>query len=194
MLTQTREKAESARDQLIEKARVQAEREAANLNSAAERERRDALAAMQEDIVALPLATASGILEKLADSDVDARLWAQLLQELDALKPRDGGPSRRAPAGTQAPVRVVSARPLDEEARRQIAQRIEALRHAEATVEFVEDVDLIAGATVEFSDMAVDSSLRGALASVRERIDELSAEQQPASGKSGDEQQEGEAK
>ena len=176
LLSETRRDAEEAGERMIASAREEAGREVANLKRAYDRERHDALKDLEEDIAGVSLDLARGVLEKLVDTDVDARLHAHLLEELDGLA--SGGDERAGHDLThgEAPVRVLSARQLGEPERAEIAKRLEALTDDEVRLEFDTDADLIAGTRVEFSAMAVDATLSEVLATVRERIAELAAD------------------
>ncbi len=163
MLAEARERSEKARQDLVEKARAEAEREVANLKRDWERQRRDALKALESDIVGAGLDLAGRVLGRLADGDVEARLHEQLLAQLAELQV----------SVTAGPVRVVSARALSDDARAAIRERTVALCGGSVDVSFDVDESLIAGTRVEFSSQAVDATLADAVAAVRERFGEL---------------------
>ena len=166
MLAEARERAEKARHDLVAKARAEAEREVGNLKRDWERQRRDALKVLENDIVAAGLDLAGRVLAQLADADVEAKLHEQLLAQLAELQV----------SGTAGPVRVVSAVALDEAARASLRERVSALATDAVEVSFDVDAALIAGSRVEFSSQAVDATLADAVAAVRERFGELSPE------------------
>lgn len=176
ILSEARAGAEAGRDKLLDQARQEAEREVARRKSAWERERREALKSVQQDVATVCLEIARGILLKLAGEDVDTRLNAQLAAELDALA--SGGERRvtAQPSSARAAVRVVSARELTEQQRSEIQQRVQALAGDLAEVEYGTDGKLIAGTRVEFGDLAVDSTLSDVLSRVAERVEELVSE------------------
>jgi len=176
LFADARAKTEKDREAILQKARGDAERQFASQKSAYERERREALTDMQEDIVGVALETAQTILKKLVDDEVRARLHAQLIEQLDALASKQD--AKRELAGPGSSVHVVSAQPLSEEQRGALLERIEAIAGAAAEVEFDVDEGLIAGARVEFSARAIDATLSDIAESVRERLGQLAAEEQ----------------
>jgi hypothetical protein len=92
--------------------------------------------------------------------------------------------------GADVPVRVISARELPEERRDSIRSKIADLGGHEDEVEFVVDQDLVAGARVEFSSIAVDASLQDALQAARQQFEKLTSEdriEQAEAEESGDE-------
>jgi len=176
LLSEARRKAEEASEALIAQARRQAEREVANLRADYENERRQALRDLEADILAVSLETAQAILKKLTDADVENRLREQLIEALDALVPGADRGHRPASGADQAPVRVLSARELPQDERAPIIERIKALAGPDAEIDFETDETLVAGARVEFSDIAVDASLAEVLQAVRERFERMAAE------------------
>jgi F-type H+-transporting ATPase subunit b len=176
MLAEARKAAEEARSELVRKARAEAEREIANMRRDWDRQRRDALRGLRDDVVALSLDLARRTLAQLVDEDVETRLRAALrarLKELANTADRRTLESLFPAGGT---VRVVSAAPLDDEERGLIGDLIQALTEEKAELSFETDEDLIAGVRVEFSSQAIDSTLADVLEAVRERIDELAPE------------------
>ncbi|MBN1675867.1 MAG: F0F1 ATP synthase subunit B [Kiritimatiellae bacterium] len=178
VLSETRQSADAARRDLLEKAKGEAEREVANLKQTYERERREALSALEEEIAGVSVELAGRVLEKLVDTGVESKLHAQLLAELDALAGGDGQPKRPGAGGGGLPVRVVSARALEGAARQAIADRVRACTGGDTEPEFKADSALIAGTRVEFGDRAVDASLADVLAGVRERVAALGGREQ----------------
>lgn len=176
LLAQARKSAEQARDDLLAQARLQAEREVGNLKTAGERERREALKDLQEDIAAASLDIAGAVLAKLVDSEVEAKLHAGLLAELDAMAAKNDQSHAGNLAAAALPVRLLSARALDGTARDEITARIRAVAGSSAQIESETDPKLIAGVRVEFSAAAVDSTLAGVLDGLNERLAELAAE------------------
>lgn len=176
-LSEARRSAEAARDEILEKARHAAEQETANLKRDWERQQRDALDSLREDIVAVSLDLARAALRKLTDSDVESKLLAGLYGQLDELASKADPRTRGDLFEGGAPVRVVSAKPLGPDEQQQIKQRIEPLSDGAVTFDFDTDQDLIAGVRIEFSSMAIDASLADVLAATRERFASLGAGQ-----------------
>lgn len=176
LLAEARQKAEAAREDLIRKAQREAAREVANLKRDWERHRRDAMDAVREEIVEVSLELARHVLRQLTDTDVEARLHAQLRQELEGLAADADEQTRRSLFAAGGPVRVVSAAALEEEERREIEERIGALSDDPVELSFETDEDLIAGTRVEFSSQAIDASLADVLAAARERFEQLAPE------------------
>jgi len=183
-LTEARQQADQARNELIEKAKAEADREIANRKQAYEREQRDAVKQLQSDIVDVAVTAARGILEQAADAELDGKLHAKLLAELDALAGSDERRKELGPIDPQLPVRVRSARALPEPQRAELGDRIKGVARAEATVQFETDQSLVAGTRVEFGALAVDASLADVLVAVRDRVAELAgSDPQPAEAK-----------
>ena len=182
LLAEARKSAEVARHELIEKARAEAEREIANMKRDWERQRRDALRTLRDDIVDVALDLSRRTLAQLVDEDVEARLRADLrarLKELANTADRRTLQSLFPAAGT---VRIVSAADLGEEERHAIGDLVRALTEQQAELSFETDEQLIAGVRVEFSSQAIDSTLADVLDAVRERIDALAPEPEEEEG------------
>lgn len=179
LLSEARHKGDAARDDILAKAREEAERETANLKRDWERQRRDALESLEEEIVKVSLDLAQGVLQKVAGADVESKL--RELRQAELAKLGDSGP---ADAG--APVRVVSAKPLSDEEREQVTGAISALGE-QFQVEFDSDEALVAGSRIEFSNMAIDASLAGVLGEVRERFAKAAPDQDAGEDEKGTE-------
>jgi len=176
MLAEARQRAETAREELMARARAEAEREVANLRRDWLRQERDALDAMQDGIVDVALDLARRVLAQLADTDIETRLQQQLHQELEDLAANADKAELRNLFAAEGPVRVVTASPLGYEGQREIARRIEALSEENVDISFEADPALIAGARVEFSSQAIDASMADVLTAVREGFDRLAPE------------------
>lgn len=157
--------AADAGKKLVDEASATAEREIANLKRAYEREALEARKTLQEDIVTTGVGVAGDILRKLVDSGVQSCLQDRLLTELD--KAAESGELSKK---EELPVRVLSAVELAESDRKKIVERIHKIAGKSAKIVFDTDADLIAGARVEFSAMAVDASLADVLARIRETV------------------------
>jgi len=176
LLAEARRRAEQTREELLQKARAEAERQAANMKRDADRRRQEALEALQGGIVDASLALVRRILADLAGSDIEAELRARLDGLLDELAGRSDEDLRRDLFDPGVPVNVVSVRPLADEEKDGLRTRIGAIAGGPVEVRFDTDADLVAGVRVEFSSMAVDSSLADVLAAARERFEELAPE------------------
>ncbi len=170
LLSDAKRRADAARDELLEKARGEAEREVANLKHDWERQERDAVEALQERVVQTAIGLAGKILTQLADSDVETCLRKQLFAELDGL----AAASEKEGLGLfaeDAPVRVVSAGPLDDDARGELEKRVAALPNgAKVKLEFSDDAALVAGTRIEFVSIAVNANLADVVQTVLESM------------------------
>jgi len=182
-LSEARKSAQAARDELLANAREEAEKEVANHKRDWERQRRDALEALQDEIVGVSLAMAGRVVKELSDADLEAKVDARLTKRLDELAADEV--ARKGLFEGQAPVRVVSAKALDDGQRRQVSERVRALADGDVEIDFGADESLIMGSRVEFSSMAVDASLAAILAEARERFEQTAEEQ---AGEAEDEQ------
>jgi F-type H+-transporting ATPase subunit b len=170
LIAETRQSAENAKKTLLEKASASAERNVANLQRAYEGEQREALATMQEKVVETALGMAGAILRKVTDSDVDSRLRDSLSSKLDELAASGETSDLHSSGDGAPPVRVVSARELPRDESETLRKRIGEIVGKDVEVEFLTDSELVAGTTIEFSSMAIDSSLADTLDVVREQL------------------------
>ena len=177
VLSEARRNAETASAEMVAKARKDADAEVANVKRDWERQHRDAIESLQEEIVGVSLDLAGRVLQELTGGDVEAALHARLREQLEALAAEDKADARQGLFGGQAPVRVVSARPMPDEARKAVSERIQALSDTPVEIDFDVAEDLIAGARIEFSSMAIDATLAGIVQTTRERFAELTADQ-----------------
>lgn len=186
LLSETRQRADAARDEMLVKAREAAERETANLRRDWQRQLHDAVEALADDIVAVSLDLARRVLTKLTDADVDQKLLAGLDDQLRQLATSADAHARQNLFEGGAPVRVTTAKPLDPERQQQIAEQVNALADGSVDVTFDTDPDLVAGARVAFSSMAIDASLADVLVATRERFAELAAGEEGESAAEGE--------
>ena len=163
VLIEARSAAEDAGRAVVEKATAEAKAEVEKLREAYGQERREAMKDVQEELVDVSVKIAHGILKKLTGAELDAKLHARLLAELEALDPGAGQ------VQTSLPVRVSSACPLDDAVRQDIETRVRAHAGDGAEIVFATDPSLVAGTRVEFSSLAVEASLSDVLARVREQ-------------------------
>ena len=164
LLAEARRATEAAREKLIADATADARRQAENLARAAERERNESVAKLQELVADTAVSVAGSVLARVSDADIEERLEAMLLKELSSI---DGDALKGA---DQCPVRVTSANDLNTASRNAITTAIADAAGAEPTLEFKTDQALLAGTRVEFNAFAVDTSLLDVLARVREGI------------------------
>jgi F-type H+-transporting ATPase subunit b len=170
LLVETREAAENAKKKLLEDATASAERNVTNLRRAYEGEQREALSAMQDQVVETAVGMAETILKKVSGADIDSRLRDGLASKLDELASGDEKSDLHSHGEGAPPVRVVSARELPDDESETLRKRIGEIVGKDVEVEFLADSELVAGTRIEFSSMAVDSSLVDALDVVREQL------------------------
>jgi len=164
LLAEARHTSEAAREKLIADATADARRQAESLARAAERERNDSLAKLQEQVADTVISVAGSLLAGVSDEDIEERLQAALLKELAPI-------GKTLPAGgDRSPTRVTSANALSDAARKAIASTITEATGREPALEFKTDPALIAGTRIEFDAIAVDASLGDVLARVREGL------------------------
>jgi len=178
LLTGARKEAETARDGLLAKARDDAERQTANLQRDWERQRHDALNDMQDGILDVALDLVRRIFRKVADADFDERMDARLILQLKLLAERADANLRRELLGDGVPVRVISAAELGDERRAELLAAIaEVTGVDDVEIEFDTQPEMVVGARVEFSSLAVDASLTDVLAAVRQMADDESSDE-----------------
>jgi len=170
LLAAARRDAEAAREGLLKDAREEARREAENLKRDWDRQARDALDSLRDDVVTVSLDLAGKVLGQLADADLENRLRESLYTKLNGLVSEGDAHSREDLFSGDAPVRVVSAKPLEELEQRRMTERIRMLAPGSVEVSFETDEALVAGVRVEFVSLAVDASLSDVVAAARERL------------------------
>jgi F-type H+-transporting ATPase subunit b len=173
MLAGARRKAEESREEILVKARAEAERAVANLKRDWERQRRDAMATLQDEIVGLSLSLSQRIVEELADERVEAALMERLHRELEAMASVDSS-TRAELMPADGTVHVVSASPLEPAEKERLGELIRTVADRPVELDFDTDESLVAGARVEFSSQAVDATLAGIVSAVRQEFEELS--------------------
>lgn len=174
VLAEARQDAESKRQEILDKAREAAERHVENMKRDWQRQERDALENLEAEILATSVDLVRRIVNKLTDVEFEQRMEERLLAQLDELAARDDEDLRDDLFGAEVPVRVVSAREMSDEQRDRVRNKVQAVAgEREVNVQFSVDADLVAGARVEFSSMAVDASLDDVLKAARERFDAL---------------------
>ena len=170
LIAETRQSAEEAKRKLLEEAAAGAERNVANLQRAFQSEQRDALTSVQGKIAETALGMAGDILKKVADTDIDSRLRDGLYTKIDELAASPDVSGLHSSGDDAPPVRVASARELPNEEAGKLQKRIEELVGDDIEVQFLTDPELVAGTKIEFSSMAIDSSLADAIDAVREQL------------------------
>jgi F-type H+-transporting ATPase subunit b len=168
VISAARESAGEDRERIVEKAREEARREVERLREAYKRESRETLSDLQQEIVDVSVGAACKVLEKVSDSDLDARLQGQLVKQLDGLTSE--GAAQMPSGDRRVAVRVVSARALPDDVKQDVEERIRRMIGQDAPIDFGEDESLIAGTRVEFDTMIVDASLADVLEGVRESV------------------------
>jgi F-type H+-transporting ATPase subunit b len=172
LLAEARKQADEKRQEMLEEAREAAARHAENMKRDWQRQERDALDRLENEILAASVEMVRRIVNKLTDADFEQRMEDRLLAQLDELAARDDEALREELFDADVPVRVASAREMPDDQREFIRGKIQAIAgEREVQVEFSEDSDLVAGARVEFSSMAVDASLADILEAARARFD-----------------------
>jgi F-type H+-transporting ATPase subunit b len=166
-LEQAHAEAMVERAALLEKAQREADEARAEARRHLERERDEAVKEIRDRAAGLALALASRLLAT-AGPRPDELLLEQAFARLRAL----GAGDRRAlaPPGGEA-IRIITAAPLDDGARRRWRDELVALLGRRLDVAFSEDPALVAGAEIHFSNMVLRHSWRGALAGALEEME-----------------------
>jgi len=172
-LAQWKEEKEAAQARLREELAAERERLMAELETsvAEERERRRVLEerqqadfkrAVEEQGIAQGAAFAARLLSRLATPELEARLYALLLEDLRGLRAED----KRAVADAAAPglqLRVQSAFVLDAARRAELAQALAEVAGKALPVEYGENPELLAGFQVSIGPWILHANLRDEL-------------------------------
>jgi len=168
LLADAKREAGAAGRKLIEKAQKEADAKLRESERDWERREQDALEEFREQLEEVGLGLAEAVLRELADSDISAKLQERLKTKLDELRQELSPAERRALLSGNAPVDVITATRIDDDARAAIAEKLKALVESEAvTVNWGEDESLGAGTRIEFVSMAVDATLASVIESCR---------------------------
>lgn len=172
-LAQWKEDKEAAQAHLREELAAERERLMAELEIAVaeERERRRVLEerqqadfkrAVEEHGIAQGAAFAARLLSRVATPELEARLYALLLEDLRGLRAED----KRAVADAAAPglqLKVQSAFALDAARRAELAQALAEVAGKVLPVEYVENPELLAGFQVSIGPWILHANLRDEL-------------------------------
>jgi len=187
LLTQAKRDADAQREELLTKSRAQAERETESIKRNWERQKREALEEVQDQLLDTSMGLVNRLLKDLADTNCETKLFATLLHELDTMADNNDT-DRDTLFAEDTPVRVVSAGTIAEPDRATLTAALEKLATQPVAVVFDEDPELIAGARLEFVSAAIDANVAAILADVRKQADEgiadtnrRDADEQPAS-------------
>ena len=164
LLAEARRTSEAAAVKLMADATADARRQAESLARGAERERNDSLAKLQDQVADTVISVAGGVLARVSDADIDKRLEAALLKEIASIG------KTLSPNGDRCPIRVTSAKALNDASRKAIASAIAEATGQDPALDFKTDPNLVAGTRIEFDAMAVDASLGDVLARIREGL------------------------
>jgi len=171
ILAEAREKGAASSERLLDDARERIRREEDGAKRDLARQREETLQVFEDDIISLSVNLSRKTLTTLADTALEEKLFDRLRVSLASVDPADR--DRIANAG--GPVKVTSAAPLDDTARRRLADMLADTLGVSAEVEYEVNAELIAGLRVEFETLAVESSLAAVLADFRKRAETLSA-------------------
>ncbi|MDE2310797.1 MAG: F0F1 ATP synthase subunit delta [Betaproteobacteria bacterium] len=172
-LAQWKEDKEAAQAHLREELAAERERLMAEMEIAVaeERERRRVLEerqqvdfkrAVEEQGIAQGAAFAARLLSRVATPELEARLYALLLEDLRGLRAED----KRAVADAAAPglqLKVQSAFALDAARRAELAQALAEVAGKVLPVEYVENPELLAGFQVSIGPWILHANLRDEL-------------------------------
>jgi F-type H+-transporting ATPase subunit b len=165
-LEQAHAEAMTQRAALLEKAQREADEARAEARRHLEQERQEAVKEIEGRAASLALALASRLLAT-AGPRPDELLLEQAFARMRAF---DAGERLAlAPPGAD-PVRIVTAAPLDDRARRRWRDELIALLGLRQDVAFAEEPALIAGAEIHFSNVVLRHSWREALARALEEM------------------------
>jgi len=174
VLAEAKAQAEKAGESLLQKAAEKAEEETARKRKDWDRERRDAFRSLEDDVVALVLDLSRRVLSKLdhADGNLHTRLLQGFHSELAALAEKDRRRIREEVRAARGPVRITTARDLDEAARLKIERTVKEIAGTAPPFDYVTREDLIAGIRADFGTLAIDASLGDVLGGLREKYQE----------------------
>jgi len=169
VLEQAHAAASADAQQLLEKARADAAKLLAEERRRLARERAEAAQALRQDAADLGLTIARRLLADAGAPGPDARFLEGLLARVQSL----GQTERRQLVGQLADgaaLRLVTARPLEPDARQAFRDRLLPLLGAEPTMQFAEDPALIAGAELHFPHTVLSHSWRNSLADIEAEL------------------------
>jgi len=168
-------RAETERAVLLEKARAEAARLADESRRQLDRERSDAMAALQAEAGQLGVEIAGKLLADLAPGLGARPFLDRALAELGALPPEEK--RRLAAAGADGTaVRIVSAAPLGAEEEALCRKALGAALGGEPKLAFAVDASLIAGVELRFAHTILRHNWRDSLAEILPRVSSDGAE------------------
>jgi len=173
-LTQWKEEKEAAKAHLREELAAERERLMAELETAVaeERERRRVLderqqyefkRAVEEQGIAQGVAFAARLLSRVATSELEARLYALLLEDLRGLRAEDKRAVAAAAATSGLQIKVQSAFALDATRRDELAHALAEMAGKTLLVEYIENPELLAGFQVSIGPWILHANLRDEL-------------------------------
>lgn len=169
MIVAARRRAEEEREKLLAQAREEAERIRATARQEGETERVQLLGQMREQIVALAMAAAYKLVGEALDEQRQRALVAAFFSGV-----REGRveilPEAMAPA--EGPVVVTSAVPLTEAEATLVQRELAARLGREPEVAFRVDPAVLGGLVVRIGDRVVDGSFAGQLEQMRRALAE----------------------
>jgi F-type H+-transporting ATPase subunit b len=166
---ETRAQLERERQEVIAAARRESEAILAGARQALEEERQQALDRLFDRSLDLSTEIAARLLQQTGIADADGALFERLVDHLNGLS-ADQRASLLAPADGTAQVRVVTAHPLDDAARRRWRERLAAALGDGAQIVFDSGADLLAGAELRFPHATLRFTWRGALDDLRREL------------------------
>jgi F-type H+-transporting ATPase subunit b len=131
-----------------------AEQEKAKAQQARETQRRRS--GEQQEALAVAMRFSGKLLGRVASPEVEARLIRATLEDLRKLKPEQLAQSGN---GTGDSVRVASAFPLPEEARKAVSDALKPLIADDTRVQFDVDESLLAGLRIRIGALLIDANL-----------------------------------
>jgi F-type H+-transporting ATPase subunit b len=166
LLAAARAEVDAERHALREQARAEIEATEARWRRDLQREQAEFLAELRREIGSAAQAVASQWMLELADADLQERMSARLLARVAALDPG----TRETLAGSREGLTLRTAWPLDEPARAQIAQRLQASLGRPVPVQWVHDETLICGLALEGGGHRLDWDLADRLEGLAQRL------------------------
>jgi F-type H+-transporting ATPase subunit b len=168
-LEQAHASAKADAGRLLERTRADAEKLVAEGRERLAQERAQALELLRHETIGLGLTIARRLLAEAAGPRLDAPFLTHLLARLQAL----GEPERRQLVEQLADgvaLQLVTAEPLEPGARQAFQQRLQPLLGREATMQFAEDPELIAGAELHFPHTVLRHSWRDSLGEIEAEL------------------------
>ncbi|MCX8068476.1 MAG: F0F1 ATP synthase subunit B [Anaerolineae bacterium] len=167
LIAEARRRAQEEREKLLAQAREEAERLREAVRREAEAERAQMLGQVREQIVALAMAAAHKLVGEALDEQRQRALVAEFFSGVRAgrveILPEEMGPA-------EGPVVVTSAVPLTEAEASVVRQELAARLGREPEVLFRVDPSVLGGLVVRVGDRVVDASFAGQLEQMRRAL------------------------